>query len=63
MRYFLYVDTKTCYAVPKKYWHILDIIHGDDSHLFDDHTVNQAIKTLTQICKPKLIIYALSQTL
>lgn len=28
MKYFLFADTMTLYAVPKKYWQLLDIING-----------------------------------
>lgn len=64
MKYFLFADTMTLYAVPKKYWQLLDIINGGFGMGSDyDHKINEAATKITQVCKPKLIVHALTQIL
>lgn len=60
MKYFLDCDYMALYAVPKKYWYLIDIIKDGTK---DDDEVNEAAHQIKKNCKIKLWVSALTQTL
>jgi hypothetical protein len=60
MKYFFCADDFWVYSVPKKYWHLLDIINDPK---VDDFDVIIAAHEIVRLCKRKIRIEALTQTL
>lgn len=60
MKYFLDCDSMLLYKVPKKLWHLVDLINNRQS---EDYEINSAKDEIVSKCKHFLKVDALTQTL